>query len=482
MPKNDNSQEQTIYRTLAGKIQMGFYDQERFPSAKAIADQFQVSYCPAQRALKMLENNGLVKLCRGRATVVLAKPYENYLKTDIFRQRAEALLDLCASLKLISPAICFHSIRHMEIDFSMSSRFQGELPSNGIRDLYQKFEQSLHALGSRTALNLYYDIGAFAESAFVDILFNQYGKAGAISFFQEIKKEYLTYIQQYTEKTSNRSMRPLELLCQRFFEKIEAYLHVFESTSNNLSPETFSWEPHKGRTRYCDVIAIDLVCKINQNVYPVSTLLPNGSILANIYHVSEITIRRTMALLNKLGVAKTVNGVGTRVISKGDSTIPRKLKELTLDDNMRTFLEALQLLAIIGGPVMRYTFPHIHQSFFKEIIHAASQSGEKRAMVDVVSAGLQAVVNCCPLAAIREIYSKITLQLLNGSVLRLEETGTEPVPGWVRIADPLLESCRSSNQDRFASAYQQLFEQNFNSTKQTLIELGVDGADGLTGF
>ena len=86
MPKNDNSQEQTIYRTLAGKIQMGFYDQERFPSAKAIADQFQVSYCPAQRALKMLENNGLVKLCRGRATVVLAKPYENYLKTDIFRQ------------------------------------------------------------------------------------------------------------------------------------------------------------------------------------------------------------------------------------------------------------------------------------------------------------------------------------------------------------------------------------------------------------
>ena len=78
----------------------------------------------------------------------------------------------------------------------MSSRFQGELPSNGIRDLYQKFEQSLHALGSRTALNLYYDIGAFAESAFVDILFNQYGKAGAISFFQEIKKEYLTYIQQ----------------------------------------------------------------------------------------------------------------------------------------------------------------------------------------------------------------------------------------------------------------------------------------------
>lgn len=53
---NYNSQEQTIYRNLAGKIQLGFYDGgERFPSAKEIASGYQVSYCPAQRALKMLD-------------------------------------------------------------------------------------------------------------------------------------------------------------------------------------------------------------------------------------------------------------------------------------------------------------------------------------------------------------------------------------------------------------------------------------------
>ena len=77
---NYNSQEQTIYRNLAGKIQLGFYDDgARFPSAKEIAEMFQVSYCPAQRALKMLEAEGLIKLCRGKATIVLAKPFQNYL-------------------------------------------------------------------------------------------------------------------------------------------------------------------------------------------------------------------------------------------------------------------------------------------------------------------------------------------------------------------------------------------------------------------
>lgn len=482
MPKNDNSQEKTIYRTLAGKIQMGFYDDARFPSAKAVAAQFQVSYCPAQRALKMLENKGLIKLCRGRTTAVVSKPYENYLKTDTFRQRSEALLDLCESLKLIAPAISFHSIRHIGADFPMGQSSQTEEPSNGVAALYQAFERSLHALGSRMVLNLYYDIGAFAESAFVDILYTQYGRAEAAAFFQDIKTTYMNYIETFSKKSSDRSIKPLEALCQRFYDKIAVYLQTLEPLSDNITQEAFSWEPHKGRTRYCDVIAIDLVCKINQGVYPVGTLLPNGSVLADIYHVSEITMRRTIALLNKLGVAETVNGVGTRVIFQGDSTIPHKLKELTLDGNLKTFLEALQLLAITGESIMRYTFPHIHQSFLDKIVQSTLVPDENRAMVDVVGIGLQAIVKCCPLAAIREIYSKITLQLLHGSVLRLEDTGTESVAGWRRIAGLLRESCRALDREQFACAYRRLFERNFNVTKLLLVELGIDGAADITGF
>ena len=101
---NYNSQEQTIYRNLAGKIQLGFYDDgARFPSAKEIAEMFQVSYCPAQRALKMLEAEGLIKLCRGKATIVLAKPFQNYLESDIFKRRSKSLLDLVKTIKLSLP-------------------------------------------------------------------------------------------------------------------------------------------------------------------------------------------------------------------------------------------------------------------------------------------------------------------------------------------------------------------------------------------
>ena len=64
---NSNSLEQNIYRNLAAQIQSGFYSKgNRFPPAQEIARLFNVSYGPAQRALKALEKEGLIKVGRGK--------------------------------------------------------------------------------------------------------------------------------------------------------------------------------------------------------------------------------------------------------------------------------------------------------------------------------------------------------------------------------------------------------------------------------
>lgn len=129
-----------------------FLRQRKLPSG------YQVSYCPAQRALKMLEKDGLIKLCRGKATQILAKPYEDYLGNPVFLQRSAALLDLCEGLKLISPAICFHSLHALDYE-ALSEPPKEEGTANAVRSLYRQFDQALHAIGSQTALNLYYDVG-----------------------------------------------------------------------------------------------------------------------------------------------------------------------------------------------------------------------------------------------------------------------------------------------------------------------------------
>lgn len=480
---NSNSQEQTIYRSLAGKIQLGFYDDgERFPSAKEIAAYYQVSYCPAQRALKILEKEGLIELCRGRATTVLKKPYENYLENDLFRQRSAALLDLCKCMKLISPVICLHGMYNIDPSALPAFPQSGKADAHYGRYLYLIFDQILQTLGSQTALSLYYDFNAFTGSAFLDILHTSLASSDSGSLLYDAALEYRNCIQTCRQFPPVQTYERLKRLSNIFYERIEDYLEHLPAVSDCDTASSFDWEPRKGRTRYCDVVAIDMVCKINQGIYPAGTLLPNGAALADIYHISEITVRRTILLLSRMGIVKTLNGVGTRVISTGDSTLPYKLKELMLDDNLKVFLEALQLITVTIDPVLRNTFPYLTPDSLKALEDAASGRPEKKSLVAAISAGMQAVVRCCPLAAVRNIYSKLTLLLLKGSILRLEETGEEQVPGWDKLSALLLEGCKAEDGAKLAGAFRRLFEQIFNSTKISLLEIKVNDVEKVTGF
>lgn len=107
------------------------------------------------------------------------------------------------------------------------------------------------------------------------------------------------------------------------------------------------------------------------------------------------------------------------------------------------FLEALQLLAILTEPVIRHTFPHIPADTLHKLYETAGGKDQKKAMVGTTSMLLQAVVHYSPLLSLREIYSRLTHQLLYGSILRLEETGEETVPGWPAMATSIREGCLS---------------------------------------
>ena len=472
----ENSQEQMIYRSLAGRIQLGFFDDgERFPSAQELARHFGVSYCPVQRALKSLERSGLVRLCRGRQTVVLGKPYDDYLRSPVFASRASALADLNESLRLISAAICCEALPRMP---SAPPAVPPATVQTECKLLYLQFRACLDALGNQIARSLYYDAGAFAGSAYLDILCALDGPEDAARYLHETRSAFAQSAALYAREPHAAQER-LQRLSTAFSEKFQAYLAGVTPPAGT-EPAVFCWEPHKGRTRYCDLVATDLICKIHQGIYPVGTLLPHGPELADVYHVSAITIRRSIALLNRLGVTRTQNGVGTRVTCAGDASLRVQLSELMFGENLRAFLEALQLIAVTCGPVLEYTFPHCTEDARRALAEAAAIPQQKKAMVAVLSAVMQTIVRDCPLAAIREIYSKLTLTLLKGSILRIGETGGETVPGWPALAQALRAALAARDGARVAATFRRLAECCFLSTRQDLIELGIPGIETLT--
>lgn len=471
-----NSQEQTIYRSLAGQIQLGFYDAgERFPSVQEIAGHFQVSCCPAQRALKALERDGLIRLCRGKPTIVLAKPYESFLESPVFLRRAPALGDLVESLGLISSSVCFEGLCLLA-DSGLPDPPNEKTGHPGKR-LYRLFDQALQALGSQTARSLYYDIGSFAQSAFLDILYAKAGGGEAGAYLNGLSDSLLQSLTDCRTGRRPAAKDRLERMERGFYERLGQYFSGQAPEAADQEP--FRWEPYKGRTRYCDIIAIDLLRKIDQGVYPVGSPLPGGAVLADTYHVSPMTIRRTIGLLGKLGITRTRNGVGTGVVCAVDSSTPYKIKNLMIDHNFRICLEALQLLAITCEPVIPYTFSHCPPKALEALEEALQIEAPHASMVAVIGACLQAVACHCPLAAIREIYGKLTLSLLGGSVLQFGESGREPAADWPDISSELSGGLKTGDPQRFAAAFRRMLTDSFHSVQRKLIQIGVAGAQEI---
>lgn len=469
-----SSQELSIYRSLAGQLQLGFFQEgERFPSVMEIATYFQVSYCPAQRALKALERDGLIKLCRGKETIVLARPHENYLESSTFQKRMSALKDLSKALELLSPSISLQGIGAMDKE-DLSNHLAYE--HQGKR-LYHLFDQALRALGNQTVLNLYYDIGAFLESAFLDILAKEKSEIAYKTFLESITESIFDVIEDCKQSRHDAAKKKLNDLKSLFFHDITEYFNQLQiEPPCEEEQENFFWEPLKGRKKYCDLIAIDLVCKINEGRYPVGSQLPNKATLAKTYHVSEITIRRTIDLLNKSGITKTFNGIGTKVQSAGNLSVLDEFKDLMIDEHLKTFLESLQFLAFTSEAVLGYTLPYCSEKSLESLAHALENgAGNFSAVITIHSVCLQIIACECPIAAIREIYQKITILLLNGSILRFGDE--QQISQGDIMFQKLSQSFNAGDYQRFAKAFSQMTSQTFTEMKERLKKAGIDEVD-----
>ncbi len=471
---NPNSLEQNIYRNLAAQIQSGFYSEgNRFPPAQEIARLFSVSYGPAQRALKVLEKEGLIKIGRGKETVVLKKPYDNYLESDTFKKRILSLIDLSHSLRLFSPAINLQGMCHMDLDEEIAWPVPENNRIEQWKMQYRLFDESLSALGNQTIHGLYHDINAFVESAFLDIFHAFFTEEEEKIYLNQLVNDYRKCLENCKNGKMAEAKKGLETLTDPFHITAEKYLAA--QPADRTIQETFSWSPQKGRTRYCDMIAIDLVRKINDGTHPAGTLLPNGAVLANIYHVSPITIRRTIALLNKLGLAKTINGVGTRVVSNDNTDMSDSLKAMILGNNLRTFLEAYQLFVITSAPIICHSFPHFPDELADKIRQAVTITEPDSAISTITASCLQGIVRYCPLASIREIYSKLTLLLLNGSAIPHAELTID----WNRDSKELAHALDAKDGRLFARLFSRILNEIFSIMKTHLKKMGVKNIDRI---
>ena len=75
----------------------------------------------------------------------------------------------------------------------------------------------------------------------------------------------------------------------------------------------FKWNIYRSRPQVRYTLATVVIREIIWERYPVGSYLPSLPNMAEQYQVSLSTVRRTVAVLNSLGVTRTYMGIGTKV-------------------------------------------------------------------------------------------------------------------------------------------------------------------------
>ncbi len=143
--------------------------------------------------------------------------------------------------------------------------------------------------------------------------------------------------------------------------------------------------------------------------------------MAEIYDVSVSTVRRTLSLLNSLGLTKSYQGKGTqicKIVRSMDFSRPE------IRESMRLYLESLQILALTIRRISYYTLQHTSEEDRRWLEEAFVKMQRKGKSFYSFETCLFFIEEKCPLSIVRECYGKMREMLAWGypfTMLRLQE-------------------------------------------------------------
>ena len=232
----------------------------------------------------------------------------------------------------------------------------------------------------------------------------------------------------------------------------------------------FRWTVYRRRPQLRYTLAANIIREILRGQYLPGTFLPSLPEMAERYEVSLATARRTVAVLNALGVARSCHGSGSKICM---DPAPLDASSPDIQESMRLHRESLQIMVLT-----------IRSSLLLTLGFAGKEQREQLAqrLLEILSGGerilcFDAVISfiCreCPSAMIRECYERLREFTVWGYVPALPRLKSDAYNDEYIV--PLQEMIRHLRQEEltaFADDWQAMM------TDKVQKQMDVDGVGG----
>ena len=467
--KNDTQLSNIIYEFFLMRFHFAYYGYgDTLPPIDTMCKEFSVAPETVKNALRTLRSEGYIDMHNGRLTKVV------YRQTEIQRQEAvrtyfaarhAASIDLYESAgQILVPLLtqCLHRMAPEDL-----SRLEPYAERGKFGDVLAFFCSILQALNNPLAMNLFWETSFFVglffldedtDPDFHDSSASRIGMAEIISCCRGQDWLRLDDVLAEFKKT--------------FFQRAAQYISQYKTDSVKQIP--FTWRIYYGRPQVCYQLATRILHSIYIGDYSHVPYLPSYEKMAKEYAVSVSTIRRTVHVLNQLGVTVSVNGIGTRIFSTPGTGNTPVFESPAIRRNIALYYQAYEIIAYSCEYAFRPTLLALTSDQTESLIWQLKDNLQRCRCEFTYWHLLICISRHNPFPAIREIYSRIYSLFIWGYPLKFKLADTSEYDRENRkFTESILAELTAGNLDNCIAVFNCQIARLFPVLERFLAKYGV---------
>lgn len=390
-----------VYYFYEARILFGYYRfGDSLPPIPYICDTFHLGRATVRTALSALEKAGYVRTGARRTAQVCYKADSAQLEKNAaiyFASRKVGLQEFNSVGQLLLVPLWKAGTRGWdETQWELCRRhFSSALPG-GTPPSVELYLMALKGLNNRLALNFYWE--AMRYFAIPSLLDREKVKH-PIDEETILKGLNSGNAAAYLSGEMNDIYLQLE---EELFAFIDRSGAKYDLESTEQIP--FQWNIYRQRPQLRYSLSSLLIREIVHGKYPIGSYLPPLPELMHQYGVSLTTVRRTLSLLEEMGVTKSFQGKGTQVRME---RIRIDIARSEIQEGLRLCRESLQLLALTIRGVSLNTLEHASEEKRVELadhLYHSLDCGQSYYCFEIM---LSFIKRECLLDMVRECYGRL---------------------------------------------------------------------------
>lgn len=468
-----------VYNDILSKIHYGIYTYgDEFPSQAAICESYNVSINTVRKACSMLQNEGYIRMSKGKMTVIVYKEEDAYHKNiNILLRRKNAILDLMETSTQFTGIWIWQGLQNCHsnnLETILQMLGQIDVWQTSLKEIYHKLieviEYIISLLKNPILSDLYSTIAQFAAVPYIKGM--QYPYTGislyVINILDQIKEQlgmgnFFFFKQSYENDT------------KACLDNMKHYISSLEVGAPLCVGQKipFIWLfNRRGNYRYME-IAASTIRAASDGTYRDGCLMPSISQLKRRYDVSSITVRRALDYLTNIGITR-ITEKGLQLDLKGARNHEICVAEESFRKNLILLLCSIQSISITIKKVALQNFKYLKKKEIESILSHWDSSIDGYHKVKEMEWILIVLTGAIRSDSLRLIYEQLLTVIPWIDCLILFKVDERYVDILNTNYTLILEGLKAKDADKVAN----LLEGNciflFERIKAKLLELGID--------